>query len=442
MAFIVPNATATGASKKFISINQAEPDSVDLESLGNTRNFIRSGGAVTVSGTNSVAVSAGVAVIQGVPYSFNSFTTTATLPASNSRFDLLVVRLTGSTAAVTNITGTADPVNPTLPPSSSVLETGSTVTDYYNPSTDAVLASVYLVASTNLDTSSNYANLVDKRILSAEPLTYTSASAPTHSAKDVVGDTVVYNGATYIKTAASTWAQIATTTDTAAVSLPVGSIFAFAGTHNTSASPDAAYYMECDGRSLSTTTYAGLHSAIGYSFGGSGGAFNIPNLTGDTAVVGASPAEMTSTKVASTSNTATLAISNLPTHNHGNVTVDFGTKSGTGTFDNHSHYVFQGTANPNFSFVRRKGGGYPGTGPIYVIPYDSNGDGVADGLSTTNGGMVIDEVTTTDGVPTTRGVTVSVPIGTASGAVPAQGSGANFSILSKSLRVRWFIRYA
>jgi microcystin-dependent protein len=441
MAFIVPNATATGASKKFISINQAEPDSVDLESLGNTRNFIRSGGAVTVSGTNSVSTAAGVAVIQGVPYSFNASTVTETLPASNSRFDLLVVRLTGTTAAVTVITGTADPVNPTLPPSSSALETGSTVTDYYNPTTDAVLASIYLVASTNLDTSSNYANIVDKRILSAEPLTYTSASAPTHSAKDVVGDTVVYNGATYIKTAASTWAQIATTADTEVARMPIGGIFAFAGTHNTSASPNSSYYMECDGRSLSTTTYSALHDVIGYSFGGSGGAFNIPNLTGDTGVVGASPAEMTSTKVASTSNTATLAVANMPAHNHGNVTIDFGTKAGTGTFDNHNHYILNGAALPTLSFVRRKGGGYPGSF-TYIIPADSNGDGVIDGLSGVPGGMVIDEVVTTDSVVTSRGVTVSTVVGSASGAVPSQGTGTSFSIVSKSLRVRWYIRYA
>lgn len=441
MAFIVPNATATGVSKKFISINQAEPDSVDLESLGNTRNFIRSGGAVTISGTNSVSTSAGVAVIQGVPYSFNARTVTETLPASNSRFDLLVVRLTGTTAAVTVITGTADPVNPTLPPSSSALETGSTVTDYYNPTTDAVLASIYLMASTNLDTSSNYGNVVDKRILSAEPLTYTSASAPTHNAKDVVGDTVVYNGATYIKTAASTWAQIATTADTEVARMPIGGIFAFAGAYNTSVLPNSTYYMECDGRSLSTTTYSALYSVIGYSFGGSGGTFNIPNLTGDTGVVGASPAEMTATNVASTSNTATLAIPNMPVHNHGNVTIDFGTKAGTGTFDNHSHYIFQGGANPNFSFVRRKGGGYPGSS-TYIIPLDSNGDGVIDGLSGVGGGMVIDEVVTTDNVITSRGVTVTTVVGSASGSVPSQGSGTSFSIVSKSLRVRWYIRYA
>jgi microcystin-dependent protein len=38
-------------------------------------------------------------------------------------------------------------------------------------------------------------------------------------------------------------------------------------------------YLLCNGASVSTTTYATLFSVIGYTFGGSGGSFNLPNYT-------------------------------------------------------------------------------------------------------------------------------------------------------------------
>jgi microcystin-dependent protein len=39
-------------------------------------------------------------------------------------------------------------------------------------------------------------------------------------------------------------------------------------------------YLECDGSSLSTTAYPKLFAAIGYTHGGSGATFNIPDLRG------------------------------------------------------------------------------------------------------------------------------------------------------------------
>jgi microcystin-dependent protein len=40
-------------------------------------------------------------------------------------------------------------------------------------------------------------------------------------------------------------------------------------------------YLKANGASLSTTTYATLFAAIGYTFGGSGGSFNVPDLRGE-----------------------------------------------------------------------------------------------------------------------------------------------------------------
>jgi microcystin-dependent protein len=60
------------------------------------------------------------------------------------------------------------------------------------------------------------------------------------------------------------------------LAMPVGSILPFAGA---SVTPPAGF-LYCDGSSLSTTTYANLYNAIGYTYGGSGGSFLLPNTQG------------------------------------------------------------------------------------------------------------------------------------------------------------------
>ena len=55
--------------------------------------------------------------------------------------------------------------------------------------------------------------------------------------------------------------------------LPIGSVAMFAG----AAAP--VNWLICDGSSLATTgTYAGLFGIIGYTYGGAGANFNLPNL--------------------------------------------------------------------------------------------------------------------------------------------------------------------
>lgn len=54
--------------------------------------------------------------------------------------------------------------------------------------------------------------------------------------------------------------------------VPAGSVFWIASTTIPSS------FLMCDGSSLSTTDYAALFSAIGYTFGGSGTQFNLPDL--------------------------------------------------------------------------------------------------------------------------------------------------------------------
>ena len=56
---------------------------------------------------------------------------------------------------------------------------------------------------------------------------------------------------------------------------PIGAVVHFAA----SAAPSG--FLKANGASLSTTTYATLFAVIGYTFGGSGASFNLPDLRGE-----------------------------------------------------------------------------------------------------------------------------------------------------------------
>lgn len=58
-------------------------------------------------------------------------------------------------------------------------------------------------------------------------------------------------------------------------STPAGTVFFY----TSSSTPSG--YLTCNGASVSTSTYASLFSAIGYTYGGSGGSFNVPDLRGE-----------------------------------------------------------------------------------------------------------------------------------------------------------------
>ena len=49
-----------------------------------------------------------------------------------------------------------------------------------------------------------------------------------------------------------------------------------------------AGFLECNGQSVSTSTYAALFAVIAYTYGGSGASFNVPNLQ-DNVALGRSP---------------------------------------------------------------------------------------------------------------------------------------------------------
>jgi microcystin-dependent protein len=92
---------------------------------------------------------------------------------------------------------------------------------------------------------------------------------------------------------------------------PAGAIMQFAG----SASPTG--WLLCDGTSYPVASYSALHSAIGYTYGGSGANFNVPNLKGRVPV-GRDAAQTEFDVLGETggAKTHTLAATEMPSHNH------------------------------------------------------------------------------------------------------------------------------
>jgi microcystin-dependent protein len=134
-------------------------------------------------------------------------------------------------------------------------------------------------------------------------------------------------------------------------------------------------FLLCNGQSVSTTTYAALFAVIGYTYGGSGASFLVPDLT-DKTVVGVSAANsktlaqsvgantVTPTgNISSSIGSTTLATTQIPSHSHtqagGAITVCVqqqnaatagmqGTTANAGGGQSHTHSLsanFVGSAN-------------------------------------------------------------------------------------------------
>jgi microcystin-dependent protein len=59
--------------------------------------------------------------------------------------------------------------------------------------------------------------------------------------------------------------------------MPVGSVVAYAGALSTLAYLEHTGWMLCDGRTLEASMYPELFATLGYSHGGDGGVFAIPD---------------------------------------------------------------------------------------------------------------------------------------------------------------------
>lgn len=126
--------------------NQAEPDSVDFQILGNQSSGVVSGMTVTVNGSGStIDVASGEVLINGVYHAYAGNTNfPVTTFSTSSFFDLVVARFNGTAVTPVVIPGNSG-TNPRFPA--------------INDSTDVVLASIWRTGST---ITSN--QVVDKRI--------------------------------------------------------------------------------------------------------------------------------------------------------------------------------------------------------------------------------------------------------------------------------------
>ena len=186
--FTIPNyalAVSNGAG------DQAEPDSVDFQILGNNACALLYDSALTTGGgyvtgnssANSVTVSAYKVISQGAP-TYKSTSSTVALEAggANPRFDLIVIPNSALTTPTVR-KGTEDSTNPVFP----------TPTDG-----DVVLAAIYRPAGSTTGYPEQ-ARIIDKRQFVASNTVWQQAASPTS------GDGI--NGDLWIDTTATATGQ-------------------------------------------------------------------------------------------------------------------------------------------------------------------------------------------------------------------------------------------
>lgn len=319
MPFIIPNATDTTSGNKYSSLDQAEPDSIDFEILGNSQSGVISGCAVTpttVQGS-AVSVSGGVIVLNGLVYTVepNTYLVLPSPPSTN-RFDLVVVRVSGGTATITGLYGIESAANPSFPKSKSriVSLSGLNPLSYFDPDTDVVLASIYRSSSGAITSST----IVDKRRNIQTPITYRGSVAPQPTAGSV-GDLYLHTGSigagssgVFVKRTSTQWVELANVL--ADPGVPIGSVITWLVAN----APNPAVWIECNGDLLDPVLYPSLFSVLQYQFGSESGSsrFKLPDLRGmylaGLPITGGSLA----TPVGATGNQVTLTEANMPRHRH------------------------------------------------------------------------------------------------------------------------------
>lgn len=124
-------------------------------------------------------------------------------------------------------------------------------------------------------------------------------------------------------------------------------------------------WVLCNGASYSTTntTYVGLFNVIGYTFGGSGSTFKVPDFRGRVPIgTGAAALTTRALGVMYGNDTYTLIENNLPSHKH-TLTVS---ESGAGA---HNHNVNAGNHEHNHAISASTGGGGDHNHNVHVDTY-------------------------------------------------------------------------
>lgn len=233
----------------------------------------------------------------------------------------------------------------------SVTVTGDTNTGIYFPAADTVGISTGGTLRVSVDSAGSLVTAGNIELGNASDTTISRVSAgviavegvtvplnsvtSTHTAQQIelgnASDTTLTRvSAGVIAVEGQTLATQAYVTSSLGSATPAGALIPFAGTTEPSG------WFFCVGQSLSTTTYAALFAAIGYTYGGAGATFNIPDLRGRVIagkddMGGSSANRLTGLSGGVNGDTLggtggaethTLTINEMPSHNHSTPTND------------------------------------------------------------------------------------------------------------------------
>ncbi len=376
MPLIIPNANDTTGGNKYVALDQAEPDSLDIEIAGNVgRSGVVSGlGVTSNSSTTTVNVAAGVIALNGAAYTVAA-SPTYSLPAApvNSRFDLIIARVTAGSASLVTVSGTDSATNPTFPKSRNVITVAYNNTLHVDLDTDVVVAAVFRSGSSTITTS----RIADKRTLQTSGITTQGTAVPNSGVGSGPGNLYFKSNTTnaegtvsgvYVRLADGTWVGLA---KDVGLHTPVGAALLWP-----SKAAVPSNFLEANGQSLNTTTYATLYGLYSYDHGGSGGTFLLPDFnnkyvrgTTNTALIGTTTG----------SDTFTLTVAQLPPHDHPNThththvhthDISHGHTATTTADGAHQHspgsLSITGSAGRNIAFREPS---YPPSGAVYVTGY-------------------------------------------------------------------------
>lgn len=480
MAYIIPNATDTTSSNRYAVLDQAEPDSLDFEILGNDRTGIIGNGCkvepILSGSSEAVQVSAGVVVLNGSIYSVpgNPYLGIGSEPDSGTkRFDLVVARLNTSnnTMSYAVLKGRQSGANPTYPVSKSRLTNLSAATlDNFDPERDVALATLYRATSLG---SVLPGHIVDKRKTLQTAVSYRGATEPL-STQGEQGDLYLRTSelnsgesGLYIKRNNTDWVQLAAKLVDPGV--PVGSLITWISPLT---APNANTWAECNGAVVSRTgAYSALFAVIGTTYGAGDGSttFNLPDMRGMFLAGMPTSGATMGVPAGNLNNQVTLTASQIPAHlhpiNHGHTTTataSNGEHSHGGEGGSHVHAMDHGhtgtaSGGGEHSHVANYLQNANNTGPNhYLRPMNYPSDGLI-GATPTGGGhshsvSISNFVGFTSAATSGAGSTASNGVHTHNVTIPSTvnlNSGPNITssasavnIQPRTMYVRYFIRYA